>query len=96
MTVRVVPEELDRAAARYEATALTTAAAAEHFPSAVHAGSATPALVGMLAQVATGVAGLVQMLGLTGGMLAACADAYREADTRTAAEVVTTWSENVE
>lgn len=91
MTLRVEPSELDSAAARYEASAYTVATVAEELPGTVHAGSATPALVGMLAQAATDLAGLVQALGVIAGILASCADAYRDADAETAAGLVASW-----
>ncbi|NLU63162.1 hypothetical protein HCA61_12935 [Rhodococcus sp. HNM0563] len=88
MTLYVDPDELDRAAERYETSAYAAADIGRHLPEAVRAGAATGALTGMLAQVATDLAGLVETLGSSGMVLVGCGAAYRRADDDTAAYLV--------
>ena len=91
MSLGVDPSELLRAAARYEDSAHVVAAALDPIPETVQAGAATAVLVGILGRAAADVAGLVQTLGITAGMLDSCAEAYRESDAGTAARIATAW-----
>ncbi|MFD6859428.1 hypothetical protein ACFWCF_19070 [Rhodococcus sp. NPDC060090] len=94
MTLRAVPDELDRAAARYEAAAHAAADIGQHVPESVRAGAATAPLTGMLAHAASDLAGLVQTLGSSAVVLGGCAAAYRRTDDDTATYLVTTWSDS--
>ncbi|MGN5239683.1 MULTISPECIES: hypothetical protein [unclassified Rhodococcus (in: high G+C Gram-positive bacteria)] len=92
MTLRADPDELDRAAARYEASAHTAADISRRLPDSVRAGAATAPLTGMLAHAASDLAGLVQTLGSSAAILGGCAAAYRRTDDDVATYLVTTWS----
>ncbi|MFD3813096.1 hypothetical protein [Rhodococcus sp. NPDC058639] len=96
MSLHVDPSELHRAAARYEDSAHAAATVLDALPDTVQAGAATAALVGVLGRAAADVAGLVQTLGVTAGMLAACADAYRDSDADTAERIATAWPDRDE
>ncbi|HET8929449.1 MAG TPA: hypothetical protein VFN21_02205 [Acidimicrobiales bacterium] len=88
MTLYVDPDELDRAAERYETSAYAAADIGRHLPDSVRAGAATGALTGMLAQVAADLTGLVATLGSSGMVLGGCAAAYRRTDDDTATYLV--------
>lgn len=92
MSIRVDPDELDRAAQTYTAAGTAVTTVADTFPTTVNAGLATPALTGLLAQLAGAVAGFAQTLGATGGMLSGTADAYRRKDDEAADLLVREWT----
>lgn len=96
MSLHVDPNELLRAAARYEDSARVVAAAVDPLPDTVQAGAATGALVGVLGRAVGDVAGLVHTLGIAAGMLSSCAEAYRDSDAGTAARIVTAWPDQGE
>lgn len=50
-------------------------------------------LVGRLTELVADVAGVVEVLGGTAGMLSASAQEYREADYEAADAIVATWAE---
>jgi hypothetical protein len=96
VSLHVDPNELLRAAARYEDSAHAAAASLDALPDTVQAGAATGALVGVLGRVAADAAGLVHTLGITAGMLGSCAEAYRDSDADTAERIVTAWPDQGE
>ncbi|AHD23665.1 hypothetical protein AB0P13_12425 [Rhodococcus pyridinivorans] len=93
MSLYVDPDELDRAAGVYTGAATDTADLVDTCPTSVDAGLATGPLTGMLAQIVTDLAGMVELLGGTGGLLTTTAQTYRDADDETAAALVRAWSE---
>ncbi len=96
MSLDVDPGELLRAAARYEDSARVVATALDPLPETVQGGAATGTLAGILGRATADVAGLVQTLGITAGMLNSCAEAYRDSDAGTAARIVTAWPDRGE
>lgn len=94
MTLYVDPDELDRAATRYETSAHAAADIGRDVPESVRAGAATAPLTAMLAHAASDLAGLVYALGSSAVILGGCAAAYRRTDHDTATYLVTTWSDS--